>query len=160
MFKTVFAADIGSKCIKCVARGQVAAEETAIALEAGAKLTVAAAGNAALLHRSGVIRPVRDGAAANTRMLAMLLGRLACEKTGKRTTASIELHAAIPHMLPTVKQNALKQAARLAGFRALQVHDPLLHSQTAECFGRGFRMRAARLWTGRFKIGSAMNTGC
>ena len=52
MFKTVFAADIGSKCIKCVARGQVAAEETAIALEAGAKLTVAAAGNAALLHRS------------------------------------------------------------------------------------------------------------
>ena len=47
MFKTVFAADIGSKCIKCVARGQVAAEETAIALEAGAKLTVAAAGNAA-----------------------------------------------------------------------------------------------------------------
>lgn len=29
-------------------------------------------------------------------------------------------------MLPTVKQNALKQAARLAGFRALQVHDPLL----------------------------------
>ena len=43
MFKTVFAADIGSKCIKCVARGQVAAEETAIALEAGAKLTVAAA---------------------------------------------------------------------------------------------------------------------
>ena len=126
MFKTVFAADIGSKCIKCVARGQVAAEETAIALEAGAKLTVAAAGNAALLHRSGVIRPVRDGAAANTRMLAMLLGRLACEKTGKRTTASIELHAAIPHMLPTVKQNALKQAARLAGFRALQVHDPLL----------------------------------
>ena len=53
MFKTVFAADIGSKCIKCVARGQVAAEETAIALEAGAKLTVAAAGNAALLHRSG-----------------------------------------------------------------------------------------------------------
>ena len=126
MFKTVFAADIGSKCIKCVARGQVATEETAIALEAGAKLTVAAAGNAALLHRSGVIRPVRDGAAANTRMLAMLLGRLACEKTGKRTTASIELHAAIPHMLPTVKQNALKQAARLAGFRALQVHDPLL----------------------------------
>ena len=126
MFKTVFAADIGSKCIKCVARGQVAAEETAIALEAGAKLTVAAAGNAALLHRSGVIRPVRDGAAANTRMLALLLGRLACEKTGKRTTASIELHAAIPHMLPTVKQNALKQAARLAGFRALQVHDPLL----------------------------------
>lgn len=114
MFKTVFAADIGSKCIKCVARGQVAAEETAIALEAGAKLTVAAAGNAALLHRSGVIRPVRDGAAANTRMLALLLGRLACEKTGKRTTASIELHAAIPHMLPTVKQNALKQAARLA----------------------------------------------
>ena len=74
MFKTVFAADIGSKCIKCVARGQVAAEETAIALEAGAKLTVAAAGNAALLHRSGVIRPVRDGAAANTRMLALLLG--------------------------------------------------------------------------------------
>ena len=45
MFKTVFAADIGSKCIKCVARGQVAAEETAIALEAGAKLTVAAAGS-------------------------------------------------------------------------------------------------------------------
>ena len=76
MFKTVFAADIGSKCIKCVARGQVAAEETAIALEAGAKLTVAAAGNAALLHRSGVIRPVRDGAAANTRMLALLLGVL------------------------------------------------------------------------------------
>ena len=74
MFKTVFAADIGSKCIKCVARGQVAAEETAIALEAGAKLTVAAAGNAALLHRSGAIRPVRDGAAANTRMLAMLVG--------------------------------------------------------------------------------------
>lgn len=93
ILKTVFAADIGSKCIKCVARGQVAAEETAIALEAGAKLTVAAAGNAALLHRSGVIRPVRDGAAANTRMLALLLGRLACEKTGKRTTASIELHA-------------------------------------------------------------------
>ena len=59
MFKTVFAADIGSKCIKCVARGQVAAEETAIALEAGAKLTVAAAGTAALLHRSGVLRPVR-----------------------------------------------------------------------------------------------------
>ena len=62
MFKTVFAADIGSKCIKCVARGQVAAEETAIALEAGAKLTVAAAGNAALLHRSGAIRPVCDAA--------------------------------------------------------------------------------------------------
>ena len=75
MFKTVFAADIGSKCIKCVARGQVAAEETAIALEAGAKLTVAAAGNAALLHRSGVIRPVRDGAAANTRMLAASVQR-------------------------------------------------------------------------------------
>lgn len=87
MFKTVFAADIGSKCIKCVARGQVAAEETAIALEAGAKLTVAAAGNAALLHRSGAIRPVRDGAAANTRMLAMLLGRLACEKP-----ASVQRH--------------------------------------------------------------------
>ena len=86
MFKTVFAADIGSKCIKCVARGQVAAEETAIALEAGAKLTVAAAGNAALLHRSGVIRPVRDGAAANTRMLALLLGRLA------KKPASVQRH--------------------------------------------------------------------
>ena len=68
MFKTVFAADIGSKCIKCVARGQVAAEETAIALEAGAKLTVAAAGNAALLHRSGAIRPVACDAARSACM--------------------------------------------------------------------------------------------
>lgn len=126
MFKTVFAADIGSKSIKLAVRGGVETEETAIALEAGEKLTVAAVGNAALAHRSSTIRPVRDGAAANARMLALLLSRIACEKTGKRTAASIELHAAIPRMLPAVKQNALRQAARIAGFRAVAVHDPLL----------------------------------
>ena len=74
MFKTVFAADIGSKCIKCVARGQVAAEETAIALAAGASLTVAAAGNAALLLASRKISQgitwVKEQAAAGADVAA------------------------------------------------------------------------------------------
>lgn len=127
MFKTLLAADIGSVNMKFATRNGILKEACCISVEPGDGIHVSAIGDEAAAKLGSVIAyPVREGAVANMRSLAIILHRIACELTGKRNPSYIEFHAAVPKVLGAIKQNSLKQAIRLAGFREIEFQDALL----------------------------------
>lgn len=127
MFKALLAADIGSMNMRFATKNGVLKEACCLSVEQGDGIHVSAIGDEAASKRgSSIAYPVREGAVANMRLLAIILRRIACEMTGKRNPSYVEFHAAVPRVLGAIKQNSLKQAIKLAGFREIEFQDALL----------------------------------
>lgn len=131
MTGTVLGVDIGSQNIKAATAEGVTAVPSLIALEQretrrGERSFSPAAWGDEARRRGGALRPVREGCAADVRLLAILLSCIAKEATGKRTPRAVELYCALPGMLPELRKQAFRQAARLAGFRGFHTADASL----------------------------------
>lgn len=133
MFRSVFAADIGSRNTRLALDSGCRTEPTLIALSAAQTLRVKAVGTAALAEPGARIAPVREGTVANTRLLALLLSEFAREHTGRRAMQSIDFCAALPKLLPALKLNAFRRTAQLAGFHSFRV----LNSSLLGAIGAG-----------------------
>lgn len=144
MFRTGLVADIGTMNIKLGVRDGVYIEKNCVAVERGEEFRIAACGSAAEDYRSGtLIRPMREGAAADTNLLALLLKRLARKYTGRKNVSYIEFHAALPRVTQDVKRRSLRQSLRLAGFKEFELHDSLMMGAVGA--GLDIRSRAASM---------------
>lgn len=83
-------------------------------------------GNAALDSRLECVYPIHEGCAANSRLLALLIRRLASEKSGRRKPNQEMLHIAVSRALGTMKLRNLERAMQNSGFRYYRFHDAAL----------------------------------
>ena len=131
MMRTALGVDIGSANIKAATAEGVKRQPSLIALEeqqnrrGERSLRVIAWGEEA--RKRGVpLRPVREGCAADVKLLALLLSSAAKEATGRRTAQAIDLYCALPGLMPELRRQAFRQAARLAGFHSFRTVDASL----------------------------------
>lgn len=127
MFKTDIALDIGSMNTKIASREGIRKELTCLALDSGDGFRVIASGNeSGNVLGTVTAYPIRDGAVANMRLAAIYLKHIAKEITGKKKASSVFIHAAMPDAIGNMKKNAMKETAKLAGFRGIKFYNALM----------------------------------
>lgn len=127
MFKTDIALDIGSMNTRIASRNGVRKELTCLALDSSDGFRVIASGNRTVNVLGSVTAyPIRDGAVANMRLAAIYLKHIAREVTGRKKASSVFIHAAIPGAMGSMKKNAMKETAKLAGFRGIKFYNALM----------------------------------